>query len=138
MTGALTLYRSSIGKKAIMAVSGLIGIGFLVLHMYGNLKIFEGPEYFNSYAAGLRSLGAPIFGHLSELAGAPHPYGLAHLNDIDWTSRSFGLHRLGRPTHLGHPMNAILSVKYVISKTNFRHHGTEGADALITYEIAPG
>jgi len=63
MTGALTLYRSSIGKKAIMAVSGLIGIGFLVLHMYGNLKIFEGPDYFNAYAAGLRSLGAPIFGH---------------------------------------------------------------------------
>src|SRR5829696_1848859 len=63
MTGALTLYRSSIGKKAIMAVSGLIGIGFLVLHMYGNLKIFEGPEYFNTYAAGLRELGAPVFGH---------------------------------------------------------------------------
>src|ERR1044071_8477884 len=63
MTGALTLYRSSIGKKAIMAVSGLIGIGFLIFHMYGNLKIFEGPEYFNSYAAGLRSLGAPIFGY---------------------------------------------------------------------------
>jgi len=62
MTGALTLYRSSIGKKAIMALSGLIGIGFLVLHMYGNLKIFEGPEYFNNYAAGLRTLGAPIFG----------------------------------------------------------------------------
>ena len=63
MTGALTLYRSSIGKKAIMAVSGLIGIGFLVLHMYGNLKIFEGQEYFNAYAAGLRTLGAPIFGY---------------------------------------------------------------------------
>ena len=63
MTGALTLYRSSIGKKAIMALSGLIGIGFLVLHMYGNLKIFEGPEYFNAYAAGLRSLGAPLFGY---------------------------------------------------------------------------
>jgi succinate dehydrogenase / fumarate reductase cytochrome b subunit len=63
MTGALTLYRSSVGKKALMAITGLIGIGFLVLHMYGNLKIFEGPEYFNAYAAGLRSIGAPIFGH---------------------------------------------------------------------------
>src|SRR5689334_941919 len=62
MTGALTLYRSSIGKKAIMAVTGLIGIGFLLLHMYGNLKIFEGPEFFNNYAAGLRTLGAPVFG----------------------------------------------------------------------------
>jgi succinate dehydrogenase / fumarate reductase cytochrome b subunit len=63
MTGALTLYRSSVGKKALMAITGLMGIGFLVLHMYGNLKIFEGPEYFNAYAAGLRSIGAPIFGH---------------------------------------------------------------------------
>ena len=63
MTAVATLYRSSIGKKAIMAVTGLIGIGFLVLHMYGNLKIFEGPVYFNEYAAGLRSIGAPIFGH---------------------------------------------------------------------------
>ena len=63
MAAALTLYRSSIGKKAIMAVSGLIGVGFLVVHMYGNLKIFLGPEYFNEYAAGLRELGHPIFGH---------------------------------------------------------------------------
>lgn len=62
MAAALTLYRSSIGKKAIMAVTGLIGIGFLLVHMYGNLKIFEGPEFFNNYAAGLRSLGAPVFG----------------------------------------------------------------------------
>jgi succinate dehydrogenase / fumarate reductase, cytochrome b subunit len=56
-----TIYRSSVGKKALMAISGLIGIGFLVLHMYGNLKIFQGPEHFNGYAAGLRSLGAPVF-----------------------------------------------------------------------------
>jgi succinate dehydrogenase / fumarate reductase cytochrome b subunit len=31
--------------------------------MYGNIKAFGGPEYFNAYAEGLRSLGAPIFGH---------------------------------------------------------------------------
>src|SRR6266511_941154 len=62
MAATLTIYRSSIGKKAIMAISGLVGIGFLAAHMYGNLKIFEGPEYFNHYAAGLRTLGAPVFG----------------------------------------------------------------------------
>jgi succinate dehydrogenase / fumarate reductase cytochrome b subunit len=61
--GVLTLYRSSIGKKVIMAVTGLIGIGYVVLHMYGNLKAFYGPEYFNAYAEGLRELGAPVFGH---------------------------------------------------------------------------
>ena len=63
MTGVLTLYRSSIGKKVIMAVTGVILVGFLVLHMYGNLKMFQGPVVFNDYAAGLREIGHPIFGH---------------------------------------------------------------------------
>jgi succinate dehydrogenase / fumarate reductase cytochrome b subunit len=61
--GVLSLYRTSIGKKVIMAVTGLIGIGFVFFHMYGNLKAFKGPEYFNAYAEGLRELGAPIFGY---------------------------------------------------------------------------
>jgi succinate dehydrogenase / fumarate reductase cytochrome b subunit len=46
-----------------MAVTGLIGIGYVIMHMYGNLKAFLGREYFNEYAEGLRELGAPIFGH---------------------------------------------------------------------------
>ena len=37
---ATALYRSSIGKKAVMAISGLIWIGYVVMHMYGNLKAF--------------------------------------------------------------------------------------------------
>jgi succinate dehydrogenase / fumarate reductase, cytochrome b subunit len=60
---AAALYRSSIGKKALMAVTGLIWIGYVVLHMYGNLKAFEGAAYFNEYAEGLRHLGAPVFGY---------------------------------------------------------------------------
>lgn len=60
----MTLHRSSIGKKVIMALTGVIGLGFVLLHMYGNLKAFLGPEYFNAYAEGLRTLGAPVFGHL--------------------------------------------------------------------------
>jgi len=62
-TQALVLYRSSIGKKIIMAVTGLIWIGFVLSHMYGNLKVFLGSDYFNDYAHGLREIGAPIFGH---------------------------------------------------------------------------
>jgi succinate dehydrogenase / fumarate reductase cytochrome b subunit len=63
MTGVLTLYRSSIGKKVIMAVTGLVLIGFLIIHMYGNLKMFYGAEVFNDYAAGLRDFGHPVLGH---------------------------------------------------------------------------
>jgi succinate dehydrogenase / fumarate reductase, cytochrome b subunit len=43
-----------------MAVSGLILLGYLLAHMYGNLKVFAGPEAFNEYAHHLRILGEPI------------------------------------------------------------------------------
>ncbi len=61
--GILTLYRSSIGKKVIMALTGLVWIGFVFAHMYGNLKVFQGQEYFNHYAEALRELGAPFFSY---------------------------------------------------------------------------
>lgn len=60
---AAALYRSSIGKKALMALTGLIWIGYVVVHMYGNLKAFQGAAYFNEYAEGLRHLGEPVFGY---------------------------------------------------------------------------
>ncbi len=63
MTGVLTLYRTSVGKKVIMALSGFVLVGFVVFHMYGNTKMYQGPEVFNEYAAGLRELGHPVFGH---------------------------------------------------------------------------
>ena len=43
-----------------MAVSGLVLIGYLIAHMYGNLMVFAGPEAFNAYAHHLRILGEPI------------------------------------------------------------------------------
>jgi succinate dehydrogenase / fumarate reductase, cytochrome b subunit len=63
MTGVLTLYRTSVGKKVIMAISGIVLVGFVVFHMYGNLKMYEGPDVFNAYAAGLRTIGYPVFGY---------------------------------------------------------------------------
>jgi succinate dehydrogenase / fumarate reductase cytochrome b subunit len=43
-------YESTIGKKAIMAVTGLLLFGFLIAHMLGNLQIFLGPAIMNHYA----------------------------------------------------------------------------------------
>jgi succinate dehydrogenase / fumarate reductase cytochrome b subunit len=43
-----------------MAVSGLIFIGFVLVHMYGNLKAFSGHDAFNEYAHHLRTFGEPI------------------------------------------------------------------------------
>ena len=63
MTGVLTLYRTSVGKKVIMALTGFILVGFVAFHMYGNTKLYQGPEVFNAYAAGLRELGHPVLGY---------------------------------------------------------------------------
>jgi succinate dehydrogenase / fumarate reductase cytochrome b subunit len=67
MVGVMTLHRTTIGKKVIMAVTGLIGIGFVIGHMYGNLKVFSGAKEFNAYAEGLREFGSPIFTHSEPL-----------------------------------------------------------------------
>jgi len=55
-----TVWDSSVGKKTVMAVSGLIMLLYLVVHMLGNLKIFFGSDEFNHYAHWLRTLGEPF------------------------------------------------------------------------------
>jgi succinate dehydrogenase / fumarate reductase cytochrome b subunit len=49
-----------VALKALMAVSGLIMIAYLLAHMYGNLKVFAGQASFDGYAHHLRTLGEPI------------------------------------------------------------------------------
>ncbi len=51
----LRLWQSSLGKKYIMAVTGLGLFGFVIIHMLGNLQVFLGPEPINAYAAALKS-----------------------------------------------------------------------------------
>ena len=65
------LYRSAVGKKAVMAVTGIILFGFIVLHLIGNLKLYEpgmyripgstGPAvpYLDAYGYFLRHVGEP-------------------------------------------------------------------------------
>ena len=57
----LTLWGSTVGKKILMASTGVILILFVIGHMVGNLKIYMGRETFNHYAEGLRTFGAPFF-----------------------------------------------------------------------------
>jgi succinate dehydrogenase / fumarate reductase cytochrome b subunit len=54
MNRALLFWRSTIGKKAVMAVTGVILIGFLISHMTSNLLVFSGPDAINGYAVFLR------------------------------------------------------------------------------------
>lgn len=54
------LYRSALGKKYVMAITGIMLIGFVFAHMVGNLKMYLGPEDFNHYGEFLRELLVPI------------------------------------------------------------------------------
>ncbi len=54
------LYRSAVGKKYVMALTGIMIIGFVFAHMVGNLKMYLGAEDFNHYGEFLRELLVPI------------------------------------------------------------------------------
>lgn len=62
MQRALLLRQTSIGKKAIVAVTGVLMFGFLVGHMLGNLQVFLGPEKLNKYAALLKATPPLLWG----------------------------------------------------------------------------
>jgi succinate dehydrogenase / fumarate reductase cytochrome b subunit len=68
MQKALTLLDTTIGKKAVMAVTGLVLFGFLIGHMLGNLQIFLGPEVLDAYAEKLQSMGPLLWGVRTVLA----------------------------------------------------------------------
>jgi len=59
MSGLSSFYRSAVGKKALMAASGIVLFGFVLVHMLGNLKLYQGPEKLNAYAEWLREVGSP-------------------------------------------------------------------------------
>jgi len=55
-------WQSSVGKKAVMAVTGLILVAYLITHVLANLLVFNGPERINRYAQLLHSSGAALWG----------------------------------------------------------------------------
>ena len=56
----LDLYSTAVGKKYVMAISGIAMMGFVLFHMIGNLKMYQGAEAFDKYAEFLKSLLYPL------------------------------------------------------------------------------
>ncbi len=56
----IEFYSSDVGKKWVMAVTGIALLGYVLVHMLGNLKVYLGPEEIDAYGEALRDLG----GHL--------------------------------------------------------------------------
>jgi succinate dehydrogenase / fumarate reductase cytochrome b subunit len=56
MEPRLSFYYASIGKKALVAITGAVLFGFVIVHMLGNLQVFSGPEALNGYSQALRKV----------------------------------------------------------------------------------
>jgi succinate dehydrogenase / fumarate reductase cytochrome b subunit len=57
---AVVLWGTMVGKKVVMAVTGIVLVGFVIAHMLGNLKVFLGPKSIDDYARFLREVGEPV------------------------------------------------------------------------------
>lgn len=56
----MNIWQSAVGRKWIMALTGIGLLGFVVAHMIGNLHVYEGPAKLHEYAEALRGLGGDI------------------------------------------------------------------------------
>jgi len=57
----IDFYATAVGKKYVMAITGLIGVGYVLVHMIGNFKMYLGASDINHYGEWLRELLVPFF-----------------------------------------------------------------------------
>jgi succinate dehydrogenase / fumarate reductase, cytochrome b subunit len=94
MSRALTFYSTSIGKKVVMAITGLILFGFVIGHMLGNLQVFMGANQMNAYAAMLKANATLLWGVRIVLLVAVilHIVAAVQLTRLSQRSRPEGYH----------------------------------------------
>jgi succinate dehydrogenase / fumarate reductase cytochrome b subunit len=127
MSRVTALTHSLIGKKIVMAVSGVVLLGFVLGHMAGNLKVFLGPDHFNAYGEGLRTIGAPLFGRGQLLwiariglltAVALHMASAWAVTRASWAARPEGYHalRLVETTYAARTMRwgAVIILLFIV------------------------
>ncbi len=107
MSWLIDFWRSSIGGKVTMAVTGLLLFLFVIAHLLGNLQLLAGADALNTYAAFLKSKPALLWGarlgllavfvlHVAtglrlarqNRAARPVPYARKRYREADFESRS--------------------------------------------------
>ncbi|MGI8554620.1 MAG: succinate dehydrogenase cytochrome b subunit [Dehalococcoidia bacterium] len=97
IAGVLSLWDSTVGKKFVMAITGIILFGYVVLHLWGNLKVFAGAKTINNWGVFLRVFGNPVFANSQVLwiirvflaaCLMLHIVAAYQLTRRDWASRS--------------------------------------------------
>ena len=75
----LNIYQTAVGKKWVMALTGVALLGFVLVHMIGNLHMYEGPNQVNQYAESLRELGGHLAPRTLVLEGVFDPAAISDL-----------------------------------------------------------
>lgn len=145
-------YRSVIGKKLIMAVTGILLVGFLLSHMASNILVFQDPTALDRYAAWLRSFGPLLWVarlgllalavlhvmmalQLTALARRARPAGYEHL---ELRSTTLG----GRTMRVGGFILLFFIIFHILHFTtgtvhpDFRH-GEVGANLINGFRMQP-
>ncbi len=93
----LDFYDTAVGKKYVMAITGIMLLGFVLVHMIGNLKMYLGAEHLNDYGEFLRELLVPIMPRTVVLwlmrgglltAGGLHVHAAVSLTRLNHQARS--------------------------------------------------
>lgn len=106
----LGIYDTTVGKKAVVAVTGIVLYGFVVGHMAGNLQVFLGPEVFNHYAATLKATPLLLWGVRGVLLVS---IVLHVLTSLSLVARSAGARAVGyRKRRYRTTSSAALTMKY--------------------------
>ncbi len=74
MNRVLALWRTSVGKKAVMAVTGLVMVAYLITHVLANLLVFQGPDKINTYSRFLHGTGGALWAARLVLFAAVVPH----------------------------------------------------------------
>jgi succinate dehydrogenase / fumarate reductase, cytochrome b subunit len=130
-------YATTIGKKAVMALTGIVLFGFIVGHMAGNLQFFLGPDAINGYAEKLREAPALLWAvrivlivaatlhiaasiSLARIANAARPVGYIRKKNVGSTYAARTMYWSG-PIVLAFLIYHLLHLTFGTVHPNFRH-----------------
>ncbi len=92
MARAMTFYSTTVGKKVVMAATGVLLVLWIIGHMLGNLQIFMGAERLNAYAHFLKSTGELLWGVRIVMLAAIilHILAAVQITLANWKARPVG------------------------------------------------
>jgi succinate dehydrogenase / fumarate reductase cytochrome b subunit len=130
-------FGSTVGKKMVMAVTGVFLVLFVIGHMIGNLQVYLGPEPLNHYAELLRELGhgGLIWVFRGAMLGAVglHVWAATALTLGSWAARPTGYRRrqqyqestyASRTMRWGGPLLLIFIIYHLLHLTTGQAHGS--------------